>query len=90
MLKYTFLIMIWRFIKHLVNSFIKKNNKLSNEFTASFINNIISNRIKVKEISDIESVRNELLKSKKILKIEDQGAGSRINNNEQKTVKKID
>ena len=67
-------------------AFNSKGHGMHSPFVFDFILNVLNNKSHYTPPPSIEALRKELLKNKEVVKIEDLGAGSRINSSKERTV----
>lgn len=58
-------------------------------FVFDFILNVLNNKKKYQPPAEIEQLRHQLLSDKRVIEVEDFGAGSRVNSSKEKTVSQI-
>src|SRR5215213_67934 len=75
-----------KYIHYYLNASNSKGHGMHSPFVFDFILNVLNNKNGYTPPSFVESLRKELLLNKELLKIEDFGAGSRLNSSNEKSV----
>ena len=78
-----------KFLHYYFTSSNSKGHGIHSPFVFDFILNVLNNKSNYFPPDGIEKLRNELLHDKRIIEIEDLGAGSRISSSKQKSVAQL-
>ena len=79
--------MLIKYLRYLIHA--KNEHSAHSPFLYKFITRVLNQASKNDNCADIESLRKKLSKSKKVIKITDFGAGSRVNKSRKRKVKNI-
>jgi len=78
-----------KYLSYYVNASNGKGHGMHSPFVFDFILNVLNNKSNYQPPAEIEDVRRRLLKDKRIIKIEEMGAGSRTSSSKQRPVSQV-
>ena len=78
-----------KYLHYYLTAFNGRGHGMHSPFVFDFILSVLNNRHRYYPPNEIEELRNELLKKDQLITIEDLGAGSRIQNSRQRSIKAL-
>jgi predicted O-methyltransferase YrrM len=78
-----------KYFNYYLHASNSKGHGMHSPFVFDFILNVLNNKSDYQSPKEIEQLRKQLLSDKRIIEIEDFGAGSRINSSKQRSVEQI-
>jgi predicted O-methyltransferase YrrM len=78
-----------KYFNYYLHASNSKGHGMHSPFVFDFILNVLNNESNYQSPGEIEQLRKELLRDKRVIEIEDFGAGSRINSSKQRNVTQI-
>ncbi len=78
-----------KYLNYYLRASNRKGHGMHSPFVFDFILNVLNNKSNYQSIEEIELLRKELLRDKRVIEIEDFGAGSRINSSKKRSVDQI-
>lgn len=78
-----------KYFNYYLHASSRKGHGMHSPFVFDFILNVLNNKSNYQPQLEIEQLRNQLLKDKRIVEIEEMGAGSRIDSSKQRAVSQL-